>query len=60
MDVYLDNIVLYLDTPEDHVKHVKTMIDTLWEHKFYLSSHKLQFFKEELEILGHVIDSKGI
>jgi hypothetical protein len=60
MDVYLDDIVIYSDTPEDHVKHVKLVIDRLHENKFFLSSHKLQFFKDELHILGHVIDAEGI
>lgn len=60
MDVYLDDIVIYSDTPEDHVKHVKSIIDRLKEHQFYLSSHKLQFFKKELKILGHVIDDDKI
>src|SRR5438128_1476341 len=35
------------------------VIDTLRKHKFYLSEHKLQFFKDELRILGHVIDKDG-
>lgn len=58
--MYLDDIVVVSDSPEDHVHHMKTVIDTLRENKFYLSSHKLQFFKDELMILGHVIDSQGI
>ena len=60
MDVYLDDIVVYSHAPEEHVRHVKLVIDTLRKHKFYLSEHKLQFFKDELRILGHVIDKDGI
>src|ERR1700729_3559923 len=60
MDVYLDDIVIYSDTVEDHVHHVKLVIDKLRENHFFLSSHKLQFFKDELSILGHVIDADGI
>ncbi|KAJ3554430.1 hypothetical protein NP233_g12425 [Leucocoprinus birnbaumii] len=60
MDVYLDDIVVYSDTAADHVKHVKIVIDTLRENHFFLSEHKLQFFKDELNILGHVIDDQGI
>lgn len=29
MDVYLDDIVIYLDTAEEHVEHVRIVIDTL-------------------------------
>jgi hypothetical protein len=60
LDVYLDDIVIYSDTAEEHVKHIKTVIDTLWTNQFYLSEHKLQFFKSELSILGHIIDDEGI
>lgn len=60
MDVYLDDIIIYSDTPEDHVKHVKTVIDTLRANGFYLGAHKLQFFKTELSILRHVIDDSRI
>ena len=56
MDVYLNDIVIYSDSPEEHVKHVKQVIDRLHDNKFFLSSHKLLFFKDELNILGHVID----
>lgn len=38
MDVYLDDIVIYSDTPEDHIEHVKKVINHLKEHKFYLSA----------------------
>ena len=60
MDVYLDDIVIYSDSPEEHVKHVKQVIDQLHDNKFFLSSYKLQFFKDKLNILGHVIDADGI
>jgi hypothetical protein len=60
IDVYLDDIVIYSDTAEDHVKHVKIVIDTLCTNHFYLSKHKLQFFKSELSILGHIVNDAGI
>ncbi|KIK34215.1 hypothetical protein CY34DRAFT_98402 [Suillus luteus UH-Slu-Lm8-n1] len=41
----------YLDTPEDHVKHVKTIIDTLRANSYYLGANKL--------ILGHIINDSG-
>ncbi len=60
MDVCLDDIVIYSDAVEEHLNHVKKVVDTLHKNKFYLSAHKLQFFTEELVILGHVIDAQGI
>lgn len=60
MDVYLDDICIYSDTLEDHIRHVKLVVDRLRVNKFYLSSHKLQFLLDELKVLGHVIDAEGI
>jgi len=39
MDVYLDDIVIYSDTPEEHVRHVKLVVDIL--------NHELLFLSEE-------------
>jgi RNase H-like domain found in reverse transcriptase/Reverse transcriptase (RNA-dependent DNA polymerase) len=60
MDVYLDDIIVYSNMLEEHVKHVKIVIDILTRETFYLSKRKLQFLCEKLKILGHVIDSDGI
>ena len=58
--VYLDDIIIFSDTIEDHVKHIRTVFDILRKEKLYLGPSKMQFFAEELRILGHVIDDKGI
>jgi hypothetical protein len=58
--VYLDDIIIFSDTIEDHVKHVRIVFDILRKEKLYLGPSKMQFFAEELKILGHVIDDKGI
>ncbi|KAJ3002426.1 hypothetical protein NUW54_g5855 [Trametes sanguinea] len=60
MDVYLDDIVIYSDTIEDHIKHVRTVLDVLRREKFYLGADKMIFFAKSLKILGHVIDERGI
>jgi len=58
--VYLDDIIIFSDTIEDHVKHVRLVFDILRKEKLYLGPSKMQFFAEELKILGHVIDDQGI
>ena len=57
--IYLDDII-FLDTIEDHVKHIWIMFDILRREKLYLWPSKMQFFTKGLKILGHVIDKKGI
>ena len=58
--VYLDDIIIFSDSIEDHVKHVRIIFDILRREKLYLGPSKMQFFAEELKILGHVIDDQGI
>jgi hypothetical protein len=58
--VYLDDIIIFSDSIKDHVKHVRIVFDILRKQKLYLGPSKMQFFAEELRILGHVIDDKGI
>ena len=60
MDIYLDDIFIYSDTLEEHIKHVKLIIDVLKQEKLYLSKKKLQFLAPELRILGQVVDDDGI
>ena len=60
MFVYLDDIIIFSDSVEEHLKHVRTIFDVLRREKLYLGPNKMQFFAEELKILGHVIDAQGI
>ena len=60
MDIYLDDIVIYSNSLEEHIGHVKLVIDILQHEKLYLSEGKLHFLVPELKILGHVIDYDGI
>jgi hypothetical protein len=60
MDVYLDDIVIYSDTIDDHLKHIHIVFNVLRREKLYLSADKMKFFARSLMLLGHVIDDKGI
>lgn len=60
MDVYLDDIIIYSDTLEEHKTHVKSIIDVLKRETLYLSENKLQFLQSELKVLGRIVDDQGI
>ena len=60
LDVYLDDIIIYLDSLEEHVNHCKLVLSILEKEKLYLSKGKLCFLTNELKLLGWVIDSNGI
>ncbi len=58
--VYLDDILIYSKTPEQHVDHVRQVLEVLEQHHYLLKLKKCDFFKKELLYLGHVISSDGI
>ena len=60
MDVYLDDIMIYSNTIEEHVQHVKLIMDILHRERLYLSRKKLHLFATELRILGCIVDDEGV
>ena len=58
--VYLDDILIFSNTPEDHIKHVDLVCKKLKEVQLFASPKKSVFFADWLEILGHIIDDKGV
>jgi hypothetical protein len=60
LDVYLDDIIIYSNTFEEHLGHVKLVVDILRCEKLYLSLKKLHFFESELKLLGQIVGDDRI
>ena len=60
MDGYLDDIIIYSDTLEEHVNHCKIVIDILKRERLYLSATKVRFLCPEMKVLGRILDDDGI
>src|SRR5262249_6528343 len=58
--VYLDDIFVYSPTPEAHEDHLRQVLQVLRENKLYAKRSKCEFFKTEIEYLGHLVTSSGI
>jgi hypothetical protein len=58
--VYLDDILVYSRTPEEHVQHLRQVFEVLREHQFYCKPSKCQFAKAELKYLGHIVGRHGL
>jgi len=52
--VYLDDILIFSKTWEEHLKHVKQTLDVLKREKMYVIS-KCEFGKTSLNYLGHIV-----
>eukprot|EP00253_Pinus_taeda_P031671 PITA_31671 len=58
--IFIDDILIYSCTIEEHHEHLRIVLQTLREHQLYAKFSKCDFFKEEIQYLGHVITKEGI
>ena len=58
--VFIDDIIIFSKTPEEHTQHLQTVIDALTKHNFRLSMEKCQFAYQSVYLLGHHINQHGI
>ncbi|KAJ9528289.1 hypothetical protein QJQ45_014272 [Haematococcus lacustris] len=58
--VYIDDILVMSNTPEEHVQHLRQVLQLMRENKFYAKLAKWEFNKTQLAFLGHIVGSKGI
>jgi hypothetical protein len=58
--VFLDDILIYNTSWEEHIQHLEQVLDTLRAHHLYLKPSKCTFGQDSLEYLGHIISSKGV
>ena len=58
--VYLDNVIVYSETPEDHLTWLQAIFNHFAHHELKLKLSKCHFFKEEITCLGHEISAKGM
>lgn len=53
--VYLDDLVVYSSSMEEHAQHLRVVLQALREHELYIKLEKCSFAKEEVSFLGHKI-----
>ena len=58
--VYLDDMIVYSEMPEDHLTWLQAIFDCFAHHGLKLKPSKCHFFKEEITYLGHEISAKGM
>jgi hypothetical protein len=60
MVVYVDDILVFSKTEEEHQTHLRQVLDILRQNQLYGKSSKCAFFQKSVEYLGFVISSKGV
>ena len=57
---YLDNIIIFSKTLEEHLSHFRMVFEKLCSAKLSMKLSKCHFFSKEIQYLGHVLSTKGI
>ena len=57
---YLDDIIIYSSTPEEHLEHIRTVFKKLCDAKLSMKLSKYHFFAKEIQYLGHILGTEGI
>jgi hypothetical protein len=58
--VFIDDILVYSKTEEEHAEHLRLVLGTLREHQLYAKFSKCEFWLKEVGFLGHVISAGGV
>lgn len=55
--VYLDDILLFSKSPQDHVQHVRRVLQRLQENQPYVKAKKCEFHQGSVSFLGFVVSA---
>jgi hypothetical protein len=58
--VYIDDILVFSKTHEEHAKHLRQVMQILQNQDFRVKLSKCEFAKSEVKFLGHVVGADGI
>lgn len=53
--IYLDDIVIYSQTLEEHIEHLQQVFQKLRDNELYVKREKCSFAQRQVHFLGHVI-----
>ena len=51
--VFIDDILIYSGSGEEHAEHLRIILQTLWEHRLYAKLSKCPFWLDNVAFLGH-------
>src|SRR5436190_253147 len=58
--VYLNDILIYSSSKEEHVHHICEVLEQLWQHALYINLKKCKFFANEVDFLGFIVGRDSI
>ena len=58
--IYLDDLIVFLQTAEEHLHHLRVVFDRLREYNLKLKPLKCSLFREEINYLAHKVSKASI
>jgi hypothetical protein len=58
--VFIDDILIYSKTKEEHVEHLRIVLTRLREHQLYAKFSKCEFWLDTIPFLGHILSAQGV
>ncbi|KAL0294450.1 UNVERIFIED_CONTAM: Retrovirus-related Pol polyprotein from transposon [Sesamum radiatum] len=58
--VFIDDIMIYSSSYEEHEQHLCTVLQILREKQLYAKFNKCEFWMKEIAFLGHVVSKEGV
>jgi hypothetical protein len=58
--LFLDDIIIYSMSEEEHEHHLRMVLQVLREHQLYAKLSKCSFYQKKIHYLGHIISKDGI
>ena len=58
--MFVDHILIYLGSGEEHAEHLRIVLQTLQEHRLYAKLSKCQFWLDSVAFLGHIVSTEGV
>jgi hypothetical protein len=58
--VFIDDILVYSRSEEEHEEHLRLALQRLQEHRLYAKLSKCEFWMKQVAFLGHIISKGGI
>ena len=58
--VYIDDIIIFSETIEDHLKQMQDIFDRLKQAKLKLKPKKCKLLQTKVKYLGHIVSKEGV
>ena len=58
--VFVDDILIYSQSEEEHEDHLRIVLQALREHQLYANCSKWKFWLTEVRFLGHVVSASSV